>query len=306
MESDYASQLFQYIQNVRSSRSKRQVVFSKEMEYTKGKTKVYLTPAKYMLTDSHYPVPSDALLNSRERLLWGDKPDFDSHKRDFSKFEKERKAYEDMQIAKEAVMAGREKEVVELKAAEEEYRRHMTELYDTGMADGIDPVERSKIWLQRNKFQKEYDPVSKQQSIHQAEAILHNPVLHLLTPGEVHMGAKPKKKAESDEAAEKAEKPEPVIYAETPNPVPIPALLIPKPSKETAKKQWVKDVLSSTGFMFKTQEECSTKRRLAEYYMSKEDILRVLAQHPDVIADLPPNYLSATKEGLCDMLFKSS
>jgi hypothetical protein len=159
-------------------------------------------------------------------------------------------------------------------------------------------------------FQK-YNHLDHVRRRHQLYRMESAPSFMVRVPGSIHTG-KSKKLAAARSSEEPSDpvvvtEPEPSIYVDTPHSEkPMSSVVSSEPlsAKQRAKKQWVRDMLSSTGFTFKNTEECATKRQLADHYLSKQDILRVLDQHPELVETLPPSYKTASKEGLCDILFR--
>lgn len=74
-------------------------------------------------------------------------------------------------------------------------------------------------------------------------------------------------------------------------------------AKEKAKAKLAKDILEESGFKFKTKEECMSRKRLANYYMSKDDMLDLIQKTPTVLEHMPKGFKAMSKEGLCDILF---
>lgn len=58
-------------------------------------------------------------------------------------------------------------------------------------------------------------------------------------------------------------------------------------------------------FKFKTTEECKSTKRSANYYMSKDDIMKVIDTNPDIKVMMPPKYKALSKNELCDELLLS-
>lgn len=67
-------------------------------------------------------------------------------------------------------------------------------------------------------------------------------------------------------------------------------------------KENVKELLKKT-YKFKDKEQCSSKQRSKEYYMTKDDILKEIESNNKLKNLMPTNYKSLTKEKLCEVLF---
>jgi hypothetical protein len=58
-------------------------------------------------------------------------------------------------------------------------------------------------------------------------------------------------------------------------------------------------------FLFKTYEECSTRKTKEPFYMSKQDILdNIYENNEDLIKNLPKNFHKLGKKELCKVLFE--
>jgi len=285
-------------------------------------TTVCIEPPVYRrVAPSNYVAPPADLYNARETILWGDKAPshklVDEYTRVYKQSE-EAAAKRAEQDAEQLQRENRLHSAVFLEKAQlEEFSRVETAGYEEASAIA-DPVERSKAWLKRLTMAKEFDVLRHTQALRAATTMLLLPafseersarITKTVTEGK---GSKKKIPVPVATAPELALTPEPApaktVYVESATsaavPVTIQTPLTSQTSKERAKRQWVMDAIRSTGFSFKTAEECASKRRLADHYISKEDLLRVLEQTPEVTARLPPHYLSATKEELCGYLFK--
>ena len=64
-----------------------------------------------------------------------------------------------------------------------------------------------------------------------------------------------------------------------------------------ANKQLLKDL-----FKFSSVDECASNKRSMEYYMSKQDILDIIEDNPDIKRTMPPKYKTMKKEDLCKVL----
>lgn len=67
-------------------------------------------------------------------------------------------------------------------------------------------------------------------------------------------------------------------------------------------KENVKELLKRT-YKFNDKEQCSSKQRSKEYYMTKDDILKEIESNDTLKNLMPTNYKSLTKEKLCEFLF---
>lgn len=63
----------------------------------------------------------------------------------------------------------------------------------------------------------------------------------------------------------------------------------------------ITDVLE-TQFKFKNLNDCKSKKRSALYFMSKDDIIKVIHNNPDMKSKMPKNYKLLKKEDICDIL----
>ena len=57
-------------------------------------------------------------------------------------------------------------------------------------------------------------------------------------------------------------------------------------------------------FKFRTVEECKDTKRSAPHYMSKDAIVKAIAEHEDIKAAIPKSYRSMKKEEICDALWE--
>jgi hypothetical protein len=55
-------------------------------------------------------------------------------------------------------------------------------------------------------------------------------------------------------------------------------------------------------FKFKNNEECKSKKRSALYFMSKDDIIKVINNNEKMKAHMPKNYRTLKKEDICEIL----
>jgi hypothetical protein len=94
----------------------------------------------------------------------------------------------------------------------------------------------------------------------------------------------------------------PVPKASVGKPVPTPEKKgsIPK----AAKANVAQEVIDMSDFKFKTLEQCTSMKRAAATYMSKDEILNVIQNKPHLVKRMPKGYAKATKEQLCQALFK--
>ena len=58
-----------------------------------------------------------------------------------------------------------------------------------------------------------------------------------------------------------------------------------------------------SNFKFKTHAECSSAKRTAEYFMTKDDIIKQIQNEPELLAHMPKGYKSLSKDKLCEYLF---
>ncbi len=63
----------------------------------------------------------------------------------------------------------------------------------------------------------------------------------------------------------------------------------------------INDVLE-TQFKFKNTEECKSKKRSALYFMSKDDIIKIINNNARMKAVMPKNYRALKKEDICEIL----
>lgn len=59
-------------------------------------------------------------------------------------------------------------------------------------------------------------------------------------------------------------------------------------------------------FKFKTAEECNSKSSSKPFYMSKDDILKIIASDENIEKEFPSNYKKLKKEELCTILFRKN
>ena len=309
----YGSHFLHFVQHAKSARVP--VRIAGDMCYSQAKnTVVCIEPPIYRrVTPSVYATPPAALYTDRESILWGDKEAthklIDDYTRAFqeaSKAAAERAARD----AEATDLDSKRQQAVFLEtAALGEYARVQAASREKALAIA-DPVERSKAWLAMLELSKGFDSAKHTQALRTAQAAHRMPAFIETRPARITKKDGKKKSVAQAPAIEPSRETAtaPVVYVESdsapPVQVNVQAPMTSKSSKEKAKRQWVSDALASTGFTFKTAEECASRRRLAEHYMSKDDLLRVLAQNPEVTAQMPQHYLSATKEELCGYLFK--
>jgi hypothetical protein len=55
-------------------------------------------------------------------------------------------------------------------------------------------------------------------------------------------------------------------------------------------------------FKFQNKEECISKAKSKEYYMSKDELIKIIDDNPDIKLIMPSNYKSLTKEKICEIL----
>lgn len=67
----------------------------------------------------------------------------------------------------------------------------------------------------------------------------------------------------------------------------------------------IKDVLVNQ-FKFKTAEECSSSKRSAAYYMSKDELLEVIKNNKNIKAIMPAKYTTMKKAQICEILDKNN
>jgi hypothetical protein len=176
-----------------------------------------------------------------------------------------------------------------------EIAEHLKLQLDTvaGMADMADEVERALQAEKHGRRKKDFDVHAKMDAQKRAEYAMFSSFYTTVKPAMV-----------VKENTEKA--PPPPAPAPT---VSKPAVAMSSKTKKRAatttteaKTNMVKHILLSS-FPFKSRDECVSKKRLAEYYMTKEDIVKVISQSAEMRASVPSNYKSLKKEELCDALF---
>tara|TARA_B100000963_G_C22636949_1_gene678112 strand:+ start:274 stop:1254 length:981 start_codon:yes stop_codon:yes gene_type:complete len=57
-------------------------------------------------------------------------------------------------------------------------------------------------------------------------------------------------------------------------------------------------------FIFKNEKECSDKKRTAEHYMKKPEIIDIIKRSKDIEKRLPENYKTLSKPEICKEIFK--
>ena len=67
----------------------------------------------------------------------------------------------------------------------------------------------------------------------------------------------------------------------------------------------IKNVLVNQ-FKFKTAEECSSSKRSAAYYMSKDELIEVIKNNKDIKAIMPKKYTTMKKAEICEILDKNN
>jgi hypothetical protein len=72
--------------------------------------------------------------------------------------------------------------------------------------------------------------------------------------------------------------------------------------EKTQIKTNIKNVLKNV-FRFKDKEECQSKARSKEYFMTKDEVIKVIDENPDLKKLMPSNFKSLTKEKLCTFIF---
>ena len=314
-DTTYLSHFLQFVQHAKSARVP--VRIAGEMCYSQAKnTVVCIEPPVYRrVAPAVYATPPASLYTDRESILWGDKAATHKLIEDYTRAFKEAAKAAEERVAQDGEAADlgtkRQQAVFLETAALGEYARVQAASREKAAAIA-DPVERSKAWLSMLALSKDFDAAKHTRALRTAQAMQSMPAYVETQPARITKkdGKKKGVVAAAPPAPEQPEPhpPAPVVYVESDSAPPVPVIvqapMTSKSSKEKAKRQWVSDALASTGFTFKTAEECASKRRLAEHYMSKDDLLRVLAQNPEVTAQMPQHYLKATKEELCGYLFK--
>jgi hypothetical protein len=178
-----------------------------------------------------------------------------------------------------------------------EIAEHLKRQLDTidGIAHIEDEVERSLQSEIHGRRKKEFDIHAKMEAQKRAEYAMFSSFYTNIKPAVV---AKESKKKNAEQPPPPS-KPAPVEPAK-------PAVKSKKRTAATttaaAKTSMVKHIILSS-FPFKTREECVSKKRLAEHYMTKEDIVKVINQSAEIKSVVPVNYKSLKKDELCDALF---
>jgi hypothetical protein len=72
--------------------------------------------------------------------------------------------------------------------------------------------------------------------------------------------------------------------------------------EKTQIKTNIKNALKNV-FRFKDKEECHSKARSKEYFMTKNEVIQVIDENPHLKKLMPSNYKSLTKEKLCTFIF---
>ena len=79
----------------------------------------------------------------------------------------------------------------------------------------------------------------------------------------------------------------------------LPTKLSPKQKQQITNN--IKNILIDK-FKFKNKGECISKAKSKEYYMSKEELIKIIDDNPDIKLIMPSNYKSLTKEKICEIL----
>lgn len=64
----------------------------------------------------------------------------------------------------------------------------------------------------------------------------------------------------------------------------------------------IKDLIREK-FKFKSSEECVSKARTKPFHMSKEEIIKIIENNPEIKVTMPKNYKQLKKEEICKYLF---
>jgi len=299
---DYMSSFLKYVQYVKGTR-KPLVLSSQSMTYPESKQTVTLIPpVYYKMKASELRTPTE-LYALREEVLW--KPSaptntvIDSYNKELTSLQTKLKQDREQDDKTYKAVISKEQDIYDEKMA---YTIYMD---SQNTAHEIPTLEKSKRNQEIVKVFKNFSHKDHSRRLKIRQKIESMPSFSITTPGEVRISNKQNVGKKVDKKKEPETPPETEInktlYVEE---VPRASEEIkPITNKDRAKKQWVRDMLSNTGFSFKTADECAMKRHLTSHYLSKNDIIRVLDANPDYAEALPPSYKTATKEQLCGMLF---
>jgi hypothetical protein len=73
------------------------------------------------------------------------------------------------------------------------------------------------------------------------------------------------------------------------------------PIQKDKIKNNIKDLIRQK-FKFRNKEECLSKAKTKPWFMSKEDLIKVIEENPEIKITLPKNYKSLKKEEICKFL----
>ena len=66
-------------------------------------------------------------------------------------------------------------------------------------------------------------------------------------------------------------------------------------------KEEVKQQIIET-FPFKSVGECNTKKRTEPFFITKENLIKIIERNPKILEKMPKNYKKLSKEQLCSNL----
>lgn len=90
---------------------------------------------------------------------------------------------------------------------------------------------------------------------------------------------------------------------QTPSPSPLKKQTNTLSTEQKTKiKSNIKNVLKNV-FRFKDKEQCLSKARSKEYFMTKDDIIKTINENPDLKKLMPTNFKNLSKEQLCTFIF---
>jgi hypothetical protein len=321
---EYVSHFLNYI-----IRAKPIVISGDNMSYTQANENIILHAPTYNIIEPSLPcLPTTSTLIAREDILWGDKDP--SH----SKINAYTKGYGDWKMNVELsndnddviykLQQKRSNDILDKKALINAFKAQQKQRYSDAKKIA-DPVQRQKVLYEYINDAVTFDVHAKNADLRMVEKMEFLPMFNKTEAG--YTTKRDRKTAEkntkktktkivpafqsykyistNDDLKQGIHDP---MYMDTPHPVIMQPLFVSSvvtKKKGWAKKQWAMDSLSSCGFSFKTPEECSSRKRLAKHYLSKEDILRALDNHPNITEELPPHYKSVTKDELCGLIFRA-
>ena len=167
-----------------------------------------------------------------------------------------------------------------------EYKSKMEEILNAKQSNDKTVASRlSLLYQARIKNDTKYEPKEyiKQPPLLEGE-YTQTTSKHLKQPTIVPVQPKPKKK-----------------IVPPPPKVPSPKPLSPKEKKEVVES--IKDLLKQS-FQFQTHQECTSKARTKPFFVSKDDILKIIEENEKLKKLMPANYKKLTKDQLCEIFFK--